>query len=293
MSHRQQWRSALADALYIYEQRERTVSILAVEGLCIQIRQWYAEHPEAPLPPGLRIVLGYMGDIEGAVETTYFPSLISSISGRQIHLATFMRAWAREEAGHADALYRARCAIDGVVPSPNSTTPLPIVPAGYQVSQRVISVLSYVCGTSFMALQMAWGAINELSTVQAYLRVADLVNCPPLATLLRLIAREEVNHAEFYVAAAKALLEDRPRRQRFVRFALERLWTLVGIGVRTEEEAGFVARLLYGGYKDPEYRAMSTFHRYVTERIASLPGLSGFNRSSELLGAVAAGRQFT
>jgi hypothetical protein len=117
----------------------------------------------------------------------------------------------------------------------------------------------------FCAVHMTWGAINELTALTGYRRLAALADHPVLADLLERIALDESRHFFFYYRQA----EIRMRRRavaRAARFLVDRFWAPVGSGVQPAAELRFLATYLYGG---PDGRAAA---RKVDETIRRLPG---------------------
>ncbi len=123
--------------------------------------------------------------------------------------------------------------------------------------------------TTFPALHMTWGAINEWTTQAGYHRLAGIADHPVLQELLTRIQRQEGRHAGLYASHARALLDDDRKAQRIVRWFLRHFWGPVGSGDVAREETDFVIRLLFAdtlgaGYVDR-----------LEAKIDSLPGLAG------------------
>jgi hypothetical protein len=121
----------------------------------------------------------------------------------------------------------------------------------------------------FPALHMAWGAVNELSTLQSYHRLIQNTRNPILVDMLTRIIKDERRHFAFYRAQARMRLERSPRARRITRWALERLWAPVGTGVRPQQETDFVVVHLFG---DEEGHQVA---REMDEILGELPGLGG------------------
>jgi hypothetical protein len=92
---------------------------------------------------------------------------------------------------------------------------------------------------------MAWGAINELTTLTGYHQLIRRSSHPQLQAMLRPIIRDERRHFAFYRAEAKARLTDNPKAGRVVRWALRRFWTPVGAGVKSDEEVDALGLYLF------------------------------------------------
>jgi len=116
-------------------------------------------------------------------------------------------------------------------------------------------------------VHMTWGAINELTTLTGYRRLATLVDHPVLHDLLDRIVLDESRHFYFYFKQAEQRLQ-RPRTARITRAVVERFWEPVGSGVQPASETRFLADYLFGGR---EGRAAA---RKVDLTIADLPGFA-------------------
>ena len=94
---------------------------------------------------------------------------------------------------------------------------------------------------------MAWGAINELTTLTGYYQLIRRSEHPVLHQMLRRVIQDERRHFAFYRAQAKARLAKAPRRsKRLVRWVFQNLWTPVGAGVKSQEEVDALALYLFG-----------------------------------------------
>ena len=115
---------------------------------------------------------------------------------------------------------------------------------------------------------MIWGAINELTTLTAYRRLAALAGHPLLSALLERIMLDESRHFFFYYRQAERRMQRR-LVARAARLIVDRFWSPVGAGVQPGAEMVFMARYLFG---DDEGRAAA---RRVDETIRRLPGFDG------------------
>jgi hypothetical protein len=119
----------------------------------------------------------------------------------------------------------------------------------------------------FCAVHMTWGAINELTTLTGYRRLAAVARHPVLSELLDRIVRDESRHFFFYYRQAEIRL-GRPSVARVVRLLVDRFWAPVGSGVQPREELCFLGTYLFGG---DEGRAAA---RKVDDTIRRLPGFA-------------------
>jgi hypothetical protein len=140
------------------------------------------------------------------------------------------------------------------------------------------SMIGSLLMRDFVALHMAWGAINELSTLTGYHMLMRRCDHPVLHRLLERVIQDERRHFAFYRAQAKARLTDRPRTGRVVRLALRAFWTPVGAGVKSDEEVDALTLYLFGDA--PEGRAAI---REIDRTIAALPGLGGLTLVEDVL----------
>jgi hypothetical protein len=123
---------------------------------------------------------------------------------------------------------------------------------------------------------MAWGAVNELSTMTAYERMIARTSNPVLADVLHRIVRDERRHYSFYRVEAERRLAASASARRLTRLALRRLWAIVGTGVRPQSETDFVVVHLFGD--DDGIRAARGMDAAV-DRIPGLGGLQLFERA--------------
>ena len=131
----------------------------------------------------------------------------------------------------------------------------------------------------FIALHMTWGAINELTTLTGYHALIRRSDHPVLHQMLRRVIQDERRHFAFYRAQAKARLERAPRRtRRLVRWILERFWTPVGAGVKSDEEVDALVLYLFG--YDDHGREMV---RELDATVAEIPGLEGLRLLEHVL----------
>jgi hypothetical protein len=115
---------------------------------------------------------------------------------------------------------------------------------------------------------MTWGAVNELSTLNGYQRLAELARHPVLKYLLDAISREEARHALFYWSIARIKLVKSKLAQELTRFIITHVWSPVGQGTKPKRDADYVIATLFG-----DERGVRVFDRAVNKRVASLPGL--------------------
>jgi rubrerythrin len=219
------------------------------------------------LDDGVIDTLVYMRDVEGF---TY--SYVTGIGGHRTTLsdpivADFLQVWQAEEAVHSEAIARfldAYAAANEVMIPATQPAPAVHVP----LHERALMHLGGPVGSLVAAAHMAWGAANELLTMNGYRILADQCGHPMLAELLRRIAAQESRHYSFYLLQAEWRLAD----SRLARYILPRIldgsWTPVGIGdgYKTVEEFQRVATVLNA--RPESQRIIDRMDR----RFAALPG---------------------
>ena len=222
----------------------------------------WSDVPRYPLADGALRTLRYMQDIESHT-IVYLRSLLATRAIDDPEVATFLACWLYEETFHGLALARFLDAAGHTVATRARS--------GESFSQRaecwVTATLSRLW-PDFCAVHMTWGAINELTTLTGYLRLAKLAGHPVLSELLARIVRDESRHFFFYYRQADTRLR-RCGAARVARSLVERFWAPVGSGVQPTHELQFMARYLFAG---AEGRAAAS---KVDDTIRRLPGFEG------------------
>lgn len=235
-----------------YLSRSRAVELGAIP---------WDEVPRHPLSQETVRALRYMQDIESHT-IIYLRSLLDTRAIDDPEVATFLACWLYEETFHGIALARfVRAAGHPIELRARSEATL-----RQHVERRLTSWIARAW-PEFIAVHMVWGAINELTALTAYRRLAAASGHPVLRDLLDRIAIDESRHFFFYFKQAEQRLE-RPGAARITRMLIERFWAPVGSGVQPADETRFLARHLFGG---PDGLAAA---RKVDATIRDLPGLA-------------------
>ena len=216
-----------------------------------------------PLPVEAVRTLRYMQDIESHT-IVYLRSLLATRAIDDPDVARFLACWVYEESFHGLALERFLAAAGhplGPRPTPRGHE----APAQW-LETRATAALSRLW-PDFCAVHMTWGAINELTTLTGYRRLAARADHPVLSELLDRIVRDESRHFFFYYRQAEIRLQ-RPAVARVARFLVDRFWAPVGSGVQPQRELVFMARYLFS---DPRGHAAA---RKADETIRRLPGFA-------------------
>jgi rubrerythrin len=235
-----------------------------------------------PVSPDEIRVLSYMMDIESHT-VVFLRDLLTSRAIVDPEVTAFLACWAYEEVWHGEAFSRflgeagAHVAPDGqrVV----EETPLPTRTTRNERIRRRLGARGFAgqAGTwwsaallpDFVAIHMAWGAANELTTLTAYHLMIDRTENPQLIEILRAIIKQERRHFAFYRSQARKRLDGNRRAQWLARKALERFWAPVGTGVRPRSETDYVGTWLFSG---------SEGRRALSEMDATMQQLPGLRR---------------
>ncbi len=216
-----------------------------------------------PVPADAIRTLRYMQDIESHT-IVYLRTLLATRAIDDPDVARFLAAWVYEESFHGLALERFLTAAGHPV-GPRPTPHGHESPAQW-LEARLTALLSRTW-PDFCAVHMTWGAINELTTLTGYRRLAARAAHPVLSELLERIAHDESRHFFFYYRQAELRLR-RPAVARVARLLVDRFWAPVGSGVQSQGELRFMARYLFA---DEPGRAAA---RRVDETIRRLPGFA-------------------
>jgi hypothetical protein len=219
--------------------------------------------PRWPLAPDAIRALRYMQDIESHT-IVYLRELLATRAIDDPDVSTFLACWLYEETFHGIALARFLAAAGHPV-GPRER-PRGAEPIAKRLEATAVAALSRLW-PDFCALHMTWGAINELTTLTGYRRLAKVAGHPVLAELLERIILDESRHFFFYYRQAELRL-GRPGAARVAHALVNRFWGPVGRGEQALTEVRFLARYLFA---DDDGRAAV---RKVDETIRRLPGFA-------------------
>jgi hypothetical protein len=217
--------------------------------------------PRYPLAPETVRTLRYMQDIESHT-IVYLRMILNTRAIDDPEVATFLACWLYEETFHGTALAKFLSAAG----HPLAERSRPHGQEGW--AKRLESFAAAVISRAwpaFCAVHMTWGAINELTTLTGYRRLAAVADHPVLSDLLERIILDESRHFYFYYRQAAIRLQ-RPGAARMARFLVDRFWAPVGSGVQPQEELCAMAAYLFA---NDEGRTML---RKVDDTIRRLPG---------------------
>lgn len=136
--------------------------------------------------------------------------------------------------------------------------------------------MSRVLGTSLEGAYLALGAIQEYVALTTYRKIADIIDDPPAALVLRRIAAQEGRHMHFYRGAALLFLED-PNCAYVASRILRKTWRPPGIDLLGLPAwlASFGPLLEYDDYRARLVR--------VDSHIRNMPGFEGASFMAQFL----------
>lgn len=254
------------DVLDWYEKQERTLTPDFIASI-----PW-EKVKETPIDEKFVPVLLYMRDVETLTEM-YHEELRRTPTGRDPVIARFMERWGVEEVTHGEVLNRFLNEAGYPTPEDWQRRVRRNVPVGYSVATYVQTMLTNLLGSTFTATHMAFGAIHEMSTAQAYRRMDLLARHPVLSMILQGIIREEAAHTQFYVNIARIELRKSPAARRIARKVVESFWKPVGQGSLARSRTEYAIATLFS---DPG--GVEQLDRTVTRRSWEMPGFEGLTK---------------
>ena len=228
----------------------------------------WAEARRVGLTPDERFVLTYFSDIESQT-IRYLRTLLQMKIAFQPAISAFLTTWSYEEFFHGHALAR----LMGECGHPLEENRVERVGNRARFNELLESafgpVLSRLFSNQFPAVYMSFGAIQEMTTLRGYERLAESTVNPILKVLCGRIAKQERRHFAWYYNHAKEYLAGSRLSRFLARKLLEFNWVPVGAGVKSQKEVRRLFSILF-----PAEHGRRLL-REVDSRIAMLPGLEG------------------
>jgi rubrerythrin len=192
--------------------------------------------------------LVYMRDVEGFTDRDPVGLVAHRTTLSDPLLRRFLELWRSEERVHSAVLERwldAYAAARSLGLPPRQLPPPAVAP----LRERAIAQIGGPVGHVVAAAHMAWGAANELLTLNGYRILAERSDDPVLSELLQRIAAQESRHYSFYLLQAEWRLAASPLARWALPKVLDGTWTPVGIGdgYKTREEFERVLAYLASG----------------------------------------------
>lgn len=223
---------------------------------------------DRPLDPAALRCIRSMHDVEFHT-VCYLRELLLTRAHRDPETTAFLSLWVAEEHWHGEGLAAVLEAHGEEAGSGRVARMRSQLGVRDRLRPLLIGLGGWCAGEDFVAVQMAWGAVNEWTTQAGYSRLAARAGHPVLTALLRRSMRQEGRHVDFYASRARDLLERSGSARRITRAALRHLWRPVGSGVMPRDETRFLLDYLLAGEDGRRTAAR------VDRRIDRLPGLAG------------------
>jgi len=256
------------------------------------VLDWYERQPRAitkefvndipwreirnhPLNSAFVPVLFYMRDVEFFTDM-YYKELLRTSTGKDPVIRKFMDRWSVEEMQHAELLNR--FLNEAGIPTSEKwqAEAQAKIPSRYSRYAYLLYLAVKPFGRYVQGTHMAWGAINEITTLQGYRRLSQLSGHPVLRQLLTGIMQEESIHSNFYWSIARLKLSQAKLSRNLARFSIEKFWAPVGQGPKPIQETNYVMSTLFRGTTGLDF-----FMRNVANRIEQLPGFAGCSALTE------------
>ena len=265
-----------------------------------EVLDWYERQPRAlskeyvnsinwkdiksyQLNPAFVPVLIYMRDIEYFTDM-YYQELRRTPTGKDPIIRKFMDRWSIEELHHGNLLNR--FLEEAGVPTGKNwqVEATRKIPRLYKIGSYLVDHASRPFGKYFHGAHMVWGAVNEITAMNAYRRLSDLAGHPVLKQLLTGIVQEESIHGSFYWNVARVKLNETQFSKILARFVIGKFWSPVGQGAKPKGEADYVMATLWPGKE-----GLELFDQKIGTRIERLPGFGGFKGLTERIAPVVQG----
>lgn len=213
--------------------------------------------------------LTYMMDIESHT-IVFLKGILSTCALKDPETTSFLSCWAYEEFFHGRTIKKFLEA-SGLEFSPTRPAELQKDATFREWIEGLGASLLCQLTRHFHAVYLTWGAISELTTLEAYGVLAGRSANPILTEMLRRLAKDERRHFSFYYNKARRQLAHR-HAQRLTTFILRKFWLPVGAGIKPDEDVAFISRFVLGD------SAGAVVANRIDATIAKLPGLGWFDR---------------
>ena len=265
-----------------------------------EVLDWYERQPRAlskeyvnsinwkdiknyELNPAFVPVLIYMRDIEYFTDM-YYQELRRTPTGNDPIIKKFMDRWSIEELHHGNLLNRF-LEEAGVPTGKNWQVEADRkIPRLYKIGTYLVDYGARPFGKYFHGAHMTWGAINEITAMNAYRRLSDLAGHPVLSQLLIGIVQEESIHGSFYWNVARVKLKENQFSKILAKFIIGKFWSPVGQGAKPRSETNYVMATLFPGSE-----GLELFDQKIGSRIERLPGFGGFKGLTERIAPIVRG----
>ncbi len=233
-----------------------------------------------PLDERFIPVLLYMRDVETLTDM-YHREMLRTPTGKDPYIGRFMERWGQEEVIHGEVLNRFLNEAGVATGDKWQREVRKGVSNFYNFNTYILTSLTNLLGRKFTATHMAFGAIHEMSTAQAYRRMDELAGHPVLSIILNGIMREESFHTHFYWSVAKLELRNSEAAQRIAHFVIKNFYRPVGQGSIPRKRTEYTIKTLFGGED-----GLQRLDKTVTRRAQQLPGLEALTKVTDTIGRI-------
>lgn len=264
-----------ADVLNWYEKQPRALTNEFISSIpWVDVKKYPLDEKFVP-------VLLFMRDVETLTEV-YHQHLLKTPTGKDKIISRFMERWGVEEITHGEVINRflneAGIRTDENWQQSESRKDISL---SYKMNIAVTTMLANCIGKKFTGAHMAYGAINEMCTLQSYRRLIDLADHPVLTHILRALMKEESVHTQFYWSVARIELQKSNIARQIARSVIKNFWVPVGQGAKTVIDANNTVVTLFGGNG-----GLEILDKNVTQRAQALPGFEKVNTVTDRLSKV-------
>lgn len=217
-----------------------------------------------------KFVLTYFSDIESQT-IMYMRDLLHTSAVDDPDVIGFLSVWNYEEYFHGYALAKLLevCGVDLEGERIASLKKKATLMA--KIESLAAKLISKFYDQPFITMYMTWGAIQEYTTHAGYQRMRETTKNPVLDELTKRIMKQERVHFAWYYNSAMKRLKQYPEHQKFTRRMLEKYWSPVGAGVKTNDEVKRLFSTLFGDEN------ADTLVAAVDGKVAALPGMEGIS----------------
>ncbi|MEP7273103.1 MAG: acyl-ACP desaturase [Acidobacteriota bacterium] len=228
----------------------------------------WAEAARAGLTPDEIFALTYFSDIESQT-IRYLQMLLGMKIAFEPAIAAFLSTWSYEEFFHGHALARLLDECGHRLEENRVEVVKRRAGLNEWLEKALGPVFSRLFSSQFPSLYMAFGAVQELTTLRGYERLGERTSNPVLRTLCQRIAKQERRHFAWYFNHAREQLANSRSAQFITRRLLDLVWVPVGAGVKSRDEVVRLFSILFPGRHGMELVSE------VDAKIGTLPGLTG------------------
>lgn len=228
----------------------------------------WEEAKQVGLTEDEKFVLTYFSDIESQT-IRYLRMLLQMKIALKPEVSAFLTTWNYEEFFHGYELANLLAACGHPLEENRIEKVKGRARWNEWLEMLFAPLLSKIFYHQFPAVYLAFGAIQEMTTLRGYERLQSMTNNPALRTLCERIAKQERRHFAWYFNHARELLEQSRGARALTRKLLQFNWVPVGAGVKTPSEVKRLFSILFSG--EPGRKLVSE----VDNKMATLPGLEG------------------